>query len=230
MRIVDELKKTLRTCIDFIFIYGRSQFFLFFRKFIKDQHQLTSVTASNRYPELFNEIHSIISDKISPSILSFGCSTGEECFTMRSYFSNAKIIGVDINKSNLRKAKRKNSYDSVKFLFSTQETIIQHGKYDVVFCLSVLCRWEETKDLDNCGHLYPFTKFSQTVTMLAEQVKKSGLLVVYNSNFRFEDTAAFTEFEIVSTPSIHDSGFVHKYDSLNNRIKTVHKHCVYQKR
>lgn len=229
MSFVNPLKKVLRASLDFT-IYGKNQFFLFFRKLVKEQHQLTSVTASDRYPELFNEVRSLVSDKHKISILSFGCSTGEECFTMESYFPSSTITGVDINKSNLRKANRKNKSNNIKFLYSTPETIIQNGKYDLMFCLSVLCRWEDTKDLENCENLYPFVKFSETITMLADQIKSGGFLIVYNSNFRFEDTNAFNGFDIVSTPSVRDSGFVHKFDINNNRNKTLHKHCVYKKR
>src|SRR5687767_8594892 len=106
MNFFASLKKALRTSLDLI-RYGRSHFFLVFRKLVKEQHQLTSVTATDRYPELFTEVRSVVHDKRNLSILSFGCSTGEECFTMQSYFPNARITGVDINKSNLRKANRK---------------------------------------------------------------------------------------------------------------------------
>lgn len=228
MSVIRPVKKIGKAFLDFS-VYARNQFFIFFRKLVKEQHQLTSVTADNRYPELFNEVRSFFEARSITSILSFGCSTGEECFSLQSYFPNAKITGVDINKANLRKANRKNKHEKIRFLFSTPETIMQNGKYDVIFCLSVLCRWEDTKDLENCGHIYPFSKFSQTISMLAQQVKSGGLLVVYNSNFNFEDTDAFKDFVIVPTPSVHDSGFVHRFDSHNNRITSIHKHCVYQK-
>jgi Methyltransferase domain len=223
------LKEILRVCFNFV-IYWRNQPVLFFRKLVRDQHQLTSVTASDRYPELFSEVRTIVGEKPNSLILSFGCSTGEECTTMLSYFPGAKIIGVDINRSNLRKAKRKRNHPNINFLHSTPKAIMQNGKYDLIFCLSVLCRWEETKDLENCVDIYPFSKFSQTVTMLADQVKKGGLLVVYNSNFRFEDTKAFSDFDIVRTPLVQNSGFVHKYDSSNDRVKSAHANCVYKKR
>lgn len=230
MSLVQPLKKIARVSFDFL-TYGRNQFSAFFRKLVKEQHQLTSVTADNRYPELFSEVRSFFKGKEDLSILSFGCSTGQECFSLHSYFPQSKITGVDINKSNLRKANRKNSnHSNINFLFSTPETIIKHGKYDMIFCLSVLCRWEDTKDLDNCAHVYSFTKFSQTVSMLADQIRTGGLLIVYNSNFRFEDTDSFKDFVIVPTPSVHDSGFVHKFDADHNRVLTPHVHCVYQKR
>jgi 2-polyprenyl-3-methyl-5-hydroxy-6-metoxy-1,4-benzoquinol methylase len=229
MSLVDPIKKIARASIDFQ-VYARNQFSVFLRKLVKEQHQLTSVTADNRYPELFSEVRSFLGAKENLSILSFGCSTGQECFSLQTYFPNSKITGVDINKNNLRKANRKNRHENIKFLFSTPETIIKQGKYDIIFCLSVLCRWEDTKDLDNCAHVYAFDKFSQTVSMLADQIKTGGLMVVYNSNFRFEESESFKDFVIVPTPSVHDSGFVHKFDSNHNRIRKTHVHCVYQKR
>lgn len=230
MSFFDSIKRGLVRARDFSF-FGKNQFLLFLRRFIKEQHQLTSTTSSDRYPELFSEVRSSISHAGEDlSILSFGCSTGEECFTMKSYFPRSKITGVDINKRNLKKAASKNKCKDIKFKYSTSEIIAHHGKYHLIFGLSVLCRWEDTKDLDNCGDIYPFKKFSETVEMLATQLKPGGLLIVYNSNFRFEDTSAFADFEIVPTPSVRDSGFVHKFDSFNNRIREEHKHCIYRKK
>lgn len=202
------------------------------RGFYSDQHQLTSTTAVNRYPELFSEVQRIFRssrNNLEPSILSFGCSTGEECFSLREYFKRAKIIGVDINNRNLRKANRKNGDDKIKFLFSSTENIEKEGKYDLIFCLSVLCRWEDTKNVTNCEKIYPFQKFEASVSELTSQLVVGGLLVVYNSNFRFEDTVVFDDFEIVETPSMKDSGFVNKFDSFNNLLTDRHKVCVYRK-
>ena len=212
-------------------IFIRNQVSLNFRKFIKDQHQLTSTTGSDRYPELFSEAKvAVIALKKPYSILSFGCSTGEECFTMKSYFPDSKIvIGVDINKGNLRRAASRSTGSDIQFLFSTPKTIAANGQYGLIFCLSVLCRWEDTKDLANCENVYPFKKFTETVGFLAGQLLTGGLLIIYNSNFRFEDTPFFQAFEIVTTPSVSNSGFVHKFDSQNNRILENHRHCIYRK-
>ena len=101
-------------------IFIRNQGSLNFRRFIKDQHQLTSTTRSDRYPELFTEAKIAMMALKKPfSILSFGCSTGEECFTMKSYFPDSKIIGVDINRGNLRKATSRSTGNDIQFLFST---------------------------------------------------------------------------------------------------------------
>lgn len=211
-------------------IFIKNQVSVNFRRLVKDQHQLTSTTGSNRYPELFSEAKvAMVRLKKPYSILSFGCSTGEECFTMKSYFPDSKIIGVDINKGNLRKAVSKSTSNDIQFLFSTPKTIAANGQYDLIFCLSVLCRWEDTKDLANCENVYSFKKFTETVGFLAGQLLTGGLLIIYNSNFRFEDTPFFQAFEIVTTPTVSNSGFVHKFDSNNNRIHEPHRHCIYRK-
>jgi hypothetical protein len=204
------------------------------RRFYPEQHQLTSTTAVNRYPELFMESSRITAECFhgeNLNILSFGCSTGEECFSISTYFSEARIVGVDINKTNIMLANQANTSDRIKFVLSSQATVRREGKYHVIFCLSVLCRWEDTKGISNCESVYPFEKFEKTVAELAAELLPAGLLVIYNSNFRFEDTACFDDFEIVEIPSVPDSGFVDKFDSSNMRIEDeVHRNCIYRKK
>jgi predicted TPR repeat methyltransferase len=204
----------------------------FFRRWYTQQHQLTSTTAEDRYPHLFQEAVQAFTKTNSPKILSFGCSTGEECFSLKKYFADAEIIGVDINKRNIRRAVRKNIFSDVRFLHSTGETIKKEGGYNLIFCLSVLCRWEDTKDVANCEKLYPFKKFEEVVASLAESLLPNGLFIIYNSNFRFEDTLTFSNqgFEIVPTSTVNDSGFVHKFDRENNRLRGVHTSCIYRKK
>jgi hypothetical protein len=205
-----------------------------YRKTYSGQHQLTSTTSSDRYPELFTEARQALAafGEQTINILSFGCSTGEECFSLRNYFPKGNIIGADINNSNLRKAREKNTFNNVKFIYSTPEGIAQEGPYHIIFCLSVLCRWEDTKDVENCEDIYPFEKFQATVRDLSDQLHSGGLLVIYNSNFRFEETVVFKDhrYEIVTTPTVKDSGFVHKFDKFNKRVRESHPYCIYRKR
>lgn len=212
--------------------YWKNRSNKFFRKFYKHQHQLTSTTSSNRYPELFEEaVHAVeFYGKTHVKILSFGCSTGEECFSLKQYFPQSTILGVDINHHNLKTAIRKNTFPDINFLYSAPEIIQTNGKYDLIFCLSVLCRWEDSKYVTNCEDLYPFCKFEATVAMLANQLVLGGLLIIYNSNFRFEDTVCFRDFEIIPTPSVLDSGFVNKFDVNNNAISEPHRNCIYRKK
>ena len=61
---------------------------------ISDTHQPANHTWSNRYPDLFSDAAKAIADPVR--ILSYGCSTGEECWTLRHYFPNALGVGASI--------------------------------------------------------------------------------------------------------------------------------------
>lgn len=201
-----------------------------YRKLFRGQHQLTSTTYANRYPGIFisaKNLSTSIGWKIS--ILSFGCSTGEECFTLSNYFPESRIFGTDINKKNLKKAARRNRFQNIKFVLSDPKVLAKEGKYHIIFCLSVLCRWEETKYVSNCSSIYSFEKFEKTIGLLVNLLENGGYLVIYNSNFRFEDSKFFDRFQIVSTPMITNSGFVYKFDKENNRIFEKHKNVIYRK-
>ncbi|MGG7620247.1 hypothetical protein [Bacillus coreaensis] len=67
----------------------------------KNVHQTTSLTYMDRYPKIFTACQKYFEGKEDIKILSYGCSTGEEVLTLRRYFPNAQIIGVDINKQSL---------------------------------------------------------------------------------------------------------------------------------
>jgi hypothetical protein len=218
------LAEKVKTKSDNTWTFYKNRLVKFFRRFYPSQH--------NRYPELFFETKKALLEygRENGKLLSFGCSTGEECFTLRKYFSDNVIIGADINRWNLRKARRANRDARIKFIYSTDENLKAEGKYAAIFCLSVLCRWEDTMDLEDCSDIYPFERFDKIVSSLAQQVAQNGLLVIYNSNFRFEEATAFSDFEIVSTPSVLNSGFVHKFDSDNKRLYADHQPCIYRKK
>lgn len=212
------------------FVISRTGFRKLLRRFYPNQHQLTSVTSANRYPELFLESVKATPKNVHPKILSYGCSSGEECFTLADYFPQSQIVGVDINKANLRKANRRNSRGGIKFLLSSDENIRAEGPYDLIYALSVLCRWDDTRYVTNCEQIYPFSKYEETVSSLVANLKINGLLIIYNSNFRFEDTRMFSCFEIVETLSVENSGFVYKFDAHNELIDQPHRGCIYRKK
>jgi len=201
-----------------------------FRRLYSQQHQLTSTTSENRYPVLFEETKKNLNrfDESTLKILSFGCSTGEECFSLRSYFPASSIIGIDINSRNISKARKRSKDSGIVFSLGTEIESLAQGPYHAIFCLSVLCRWEDTKDKENCEAIYPFEKFQSTITQLSEALIPEGLLIIYNCNFRFEDTEVFSRYEIVPT-SLQISGFVTKFDANNNRINDAHANCIYRK-
>ena len=212
MRLLNILAKIVRKFNTYIMYYN------------KNTHQLNNSTSSDRYPEIFNSVKAQINENHKElKILSFGCSTGEECFALRNYFKNAKIIGVDINTANLKKCTAKNRDNNTVFFKSSLDNIINNGKYDVIFAMSVLCRWPETKDCKNIERKYPFSKFQEVVCMLNKSLKNRGLLVVFNSNYLVMDTTIHNEYETINIPIRENLEFVHKFDKNGNRLKECEK-------
>ena len=79
------------------------------------QNQKSHATKYDRYPEIFKEVSSIITNP--NKILSFGCSTGMECNTLHElYFSDSKIIGLDISEEIINKNKESNKFENIKYI------------------------------------------------------------------------------------------------------------------
>lgn len=80
--------------------------------FLEKQYQISGSTCFDRYPYIFsackNYWNNIAQQKYN--ILSFGCATGEECFTLLKYFPSSSILGVDINKERIDVCNNKNTY------------------------------------------------------------------------------------------------------------------------
>src|ERR1700730_17895603 len=58
-------------------------------------------TLPDRYPWLFRFAAAELAERQHPRILSFGCSRGEEPFTLRRYFPTAQINGIDVDPRNI---------------------------------------------------------------------------------------------------------------------------------
>ena len=180
-------------------------------------HQTQSDTDVDRYPEIFEFVAAFANEMEGrPRLLSFGCSTGEECITLRRYVPRSTIVGVDVRRSVLRTARERaeaSHVNDVSF-FRESDQRWQQQPYDVVFAMSVLCRWPATKDVRTSDRIYSFRTFDRAARRLAHLVKPGGgCLVIYNANYRFTDTdtsAAFTPLEV---PGVSESGFVTKFST-----------------
>ena len=182
------------------------------------QNQKSHATAYDRYPEIFKEVSSIIQ---SPKqILSFGCSTGIECNTLQEiYFSNTKIIGLDISKNTIIENKKKNKYSNIEYFYNTEE--IQ--KSDLIFAMSVLCKWPESE-----GE-YMFETFAETLNVIDQLLNIDGYLCIYNSKYLFTETQLFKDkYEIIET-KYKETGFVYKYHSNNKKIEYKYPYFLFKK-
>lgn len=59
----------------------------------KGLFQPYGTTSVDRYPDIFKHVRALVSDGEGVRILSFGCSTGEEVFSLRRCFSTQLLRG-----------------------------------------------------------------------------------------------------------------------------------------
>jgi SAM-dependent methyltransferase len=157
-------------------------------------HQLSNKTALDRYPEIFAGAAAAAPD--ARRILSFGCSTGEECASLQRYFPEAKIVGADINRINLWRARRRHKGDGIDFVHADDEALAARGPFDAIFCLTVLRDTRLDKE-PSIREAYPFERFDERVRFLDRLLRPGGLLVFYGNMYRFRDTSVAKSYDTI---------------------------------
>jgi 2-polyprenyl-3-methyl-5-hydroxy-6-metoxy-1,4-benzoquinol methylase len=188
----------------------------------KGTHQVKNSTSYDRYPGIFASVRDYVERhrERPPKLLSFGCSTGEECFALRNlYFPGAVIYGAEIDKRNLAACRAANSDPEIHFIQSSNEQLQEHAPYDVIFAMSVLCRWPETQNIRDASAVYPVTVFDEVCRDLDALLAPGGLLVLYNTNFRFADSPLASNYRVLKDARVPESGFVHKFDRQNRKLE-----------
>ncbi|HEY2483293.1 MAG TPA: class I SAM-dependent methyltransferase [Caulobacteraceae bacterium] len=163
--------------------------------------QPDNYTEPDRYPDLFRLAAREIGDGPEKQILSFGCSTGEEVFALRGCFPTAHIHGIDINRRNIAVCNRKLAEDpdpAIDFRTAGSAAGEDPDSYDAIFCMAIF-RHGALGDRvrDRCDDLIRFQDFDNAIADLTRALKRGGLLFIENSHFRFSDTSAFPDFEVV---------------------------------
>jgi hypothetical protein len=169
----------------------------------KNLFQHRSITVPDRYPQLFRFIRDQLDGRPNLRLLSFGCAMGDEVFSLREYFPNAFIKGIDINAANITTCLRRHRTNSgdpaLAFEANDSAAAEPAGSYDAIFCLAVFVRWrlKEDRAIVSCVPHLRFAQFERAVTTLAAAVKPGGFLALRHSMFRFCDTAAARDFRPV---------------------------------
>ena len=172
-------------------------------------------TNRNRYPLAFKKCAEIV--KGSATLLSFGCSNGDEVFTLaEQYFDNSTIVGVDVNHDCLKIARSRHKIENVRnnkiyFELSNEHFLKSMAPFNAVFAMSVLCLWPKTKTLDDISNVFPYSRFDEAVVLLDSLLAVGGVLTIINSNYSFEDTATARRYSTINATSSLNIGFVKRF-------------------
>ncbi|MFM7022572.1 MAG: class I SAM-dependent methyltransferase [Flavobacteriales bacterium] len=187
-------------------------------KYRKHYHQLPNFTKDNRYPSLFHICKEYFKGK-QVKILSFGCSTGEEVYSLHDYLPEATVVGVDISEYNLRECRKKEQKENLSFLHCLSETYLQSRDYDAVFCMAVLQHSDNQKA--KMATAYTFAQFEEQLLALDAKLKPGGLFFIANSDFSFLQTRLKNTYFPLDRPGsrvVHDRPL---FNSKNERVAEV---------
>lgn len=143
--------------------------------------QLSPQTRVDRFPKIFSRAKELCP---SPkSILSFGCSTGEECFSLAKVFPDVEIFGVDVSYWSISVARRNNKFDMVHFCES-----LKSEKFDLIFALMVLFALENPISREN---------YDQAIKEIDKHLNVDGVLVIYTGQFAFTSTEVSKRYDVI---------------------------------
>ncbi len=180
--------------------------------------QSASTTDLNRHPDIFNELGSMFSSR-KIRVLSFGCSTGEECQSLSEYLPEAQIVGVDVNKESIDRARSRFTNERIEFVVREPGNLNTLGKFDVILAISVLCKYPESNLLRDIGPIFPFEKYESTLGELDTLLQPGGCLFIRSSNFRFRDSSLASKYEVVHNWDSRSPEEFPKFDSKNQRLE-----------
>lgn len=163
--------------------------------------QRSSFTLPNRYPDLFEQCGKQLKDCPRPRLLSFGCSTGEEVRSLKSYLPHARITGVDVNRWCIRRCLAENSSSDCDFFCSDSSDFAQLVDLDAVFCLAVFQRTENRTKADNrLATGITFAKFNEVIVQLDSKLRPGGLFVIALADYAFSEAACASHYVPLEWP------------------------------
>ncbi|UVO48991.1 class I SAM-dependent methyltransferase [Sphingomonas sp. SUN019] len=195
--------------------------------------QISSSTKLNRYPAVFQAVQQLCraGGIARPHILSFGSSSGEEAHTLSTqYFAGSPILGLEVAEDVL--AQSRESYGANPDLRFEKSGVYEPEpeSFDVIFAMSVLCRWPETRNMTDIAQLFPFANFEKQTAYLDSLLKPGGIMVIYNASYGFLHSRTSRHYDLIAHPRITTAGFVKRFRKDGGEDPSVAPtDCVYRK-
>lgn len=192
--------------------------------------QPDGVTVADRNPRLLRAIQAHLPDRADLSLLSFGCSIGDEVFTLRRLYPTARITGIDISRARIARCReRLPAAEAARTRFVVANSAAGEGLacHDLVVANSVFRHHALDNGAVSSARILPFARVEPVMNRLAATVKPGGLFALRHANFRFEDMAAAAEFE----PVIGLTRFAVKFGRDDRRLPDAPiEHCLFRRR
>jgi lipopolysaccharide biosynthesis glycosyltransferase/trans-aconitate methyltransferase len=158
------------------------------------QHQHSTFTIRNRHSSILR----LFEGKPIRTILSFGCSRGEELLTLVAAFPNSEVYGVDINTAALDEARERCKNVHQVHIFHSSE-FPKNQTFDLITCFNVLCRFPSDT------LTYAWTDYSTVVQQLFQQLQPDGILAIHNSNYTLSEACEELHLETVYKTDIRQT-------------------------
>lgn len=158
----------------------------------KHQFQDSVFTKPYRYPRLFEQCSIYFQAHPAPAILSFGCSTGEEVFSLSDYLPQAIITGIDINSWCIKECNRKNKSDRISFGLRHSKKFDSLSGLDAIFCMAVFQRTENKKKTTQRTTKITFGQFEKELAILDQKLGVGGLFFIDVCDFDLADTLLYS--------------------------------------
>jgi len=170
---------------------------------VEGSHQLSTTSSAGRYHDIFSAAAWAV-NVVNPSVLSFGCADGYELNDLATkHFHHGRVVGCDIDLDAQRIANLCNVQPArVKIIGADPDLLAAHGPYDVIVAMAVLCRWPETRSMEDISDYYPFSRFEEKIRQFIELLVPGGVLCVYNSNYRVVDSSLMAHLEVIKNPEL----------------------------
>lgn len=147
--------------------------------------------------------------RASLSVLSFGCSSGEELQTLRSAFPHALLFGCEVNAERLAIAREKVGAWAELFPSSPEE-LLRHGPFDVVTVNSVLLDSSRPNGVDAQAWL-------DVLASIDAVLAPGGLLQIINSNIAFRRHPVAANYAPLRCHGVIGSNFASQFN-LEGRL------------